>query len=147
MNLNWSETVGSVQIDPHKCRFCHKQYASNAKLLQHMRSKHPAGIEGPRPEGGKEPPNPASAGETWKLENLVGGERQAAPAAAPLAQAPATERHRRSIEVPVQQIQFPNEPVQQVQIDSSTTKKTPKLVIVRKTEGKLPKKLLRKSTL
>ena len=91
-----------------------------------MRSKHPAGIEGPRPEGGKEPPNPASAGETWKLENLVGGERQAAPAAAPLAQAPATERHRRSIEVPVQQIQFPNEPVQQVQIDSSTTKKNPK---------------------
>ena len=125
MNLNWSETVGSVQIDPHKCRLCHKQYASNAKLLQHMRSKHPGGIEGPRPEGGKEPPNPASAGETWKLENLVGGERQPAPAAAapPAQAAEATERQRRSIEVPVQQIQFPNEPVQQVQIDSSTTKR------------------------
>ena len=126
MNLNWSETVGSVQIDPHKCRLCHKQYASNAKLLQHMRSKHPAGIEGPRPEGGKEPPNPASAGETWKLENLVGGERQPASAIAPPVQgaeaSPPTERHR-SIEVPVQQIQFPNEPVQQVQIDSSTTKR------------------------
>ena len=103
----------------------------------------------PRPEGGKEPPNPASAGETWKLENLAGGERQAAPAAAapPAQAAEAAERHRRSIEVPVQQIQFPNEPVQQVQIDSSTTKKTPKLAIVRNTEGKLPKKLLRKSTL
>merc|ERR1719356_2094508 len=63
VNLNWSETVGSVQIDPHKCRLCHKQYASNAKLLQHMRSKHPTGVEVARPEGGKEPSNPASAGE------------------------------------------------------------------------------------
>ena len=36
----FSATVGSVTSQPHRCRFCHKQYASNAKLLQHYRKKH-----------------------------------------------------------------------------------------------------------
>ena len=40
-NPTYSATVGSVEVDPHKCRHCHKQYASNAKLLQHVRNKHP----------------------------------------------------------------------------------------------------------
>jgi len=44
-NPTFSATVGSVEVDPHKCNHCHKQYASNAKLLQHMRSKHPAAIQ------------------------------------------------------------------------------------------------------
>ena len=40
-NPTYSATVGSVEVDPHKCQHCHKQYASNAKLLQHVRNKHP----------------------------------------------------------------------------------------------------------
>jgi hypothetical protein len=26
---------------PHLCEYCHKQYASKAKLTQHQRKKHP----------------------------------------------------------------------------------------------------------
>ena len=33
-------TVGSVTSQPHNCSFCHKQYATNAKLLQHQRKEH-----------------------------------------------------------------------------------------------------------
>jgi len=36
----FSATVGSVTSQPHRCPHCHKQYASNAKLLQHQRKKH-----------------------------------------------------------------------------------------------------------
>jgi len=36
----FSHTVGSVTTQPHNCDLCHKQYASKAKLLQHMRKKH-----------------------------------------------------------------------------------------------------------
>ena len=36
----FSHTVGSVTTQPHNCELCHKQYASKAKLLQHMRKKH-----------------------------------------------------------------------------------------------------------
>lgn len=39
-NETFSATVGSVTSQPHRCPFCHKQYASNAKLLQHQRKKH-----------------------------------------------------------------------------------------------------------
>lgn len=39
-NPTYSATVGSVTSQPHNCSFCHKQYASNAKLLQHQRKKH-----------------------------------------------------------------------------------------------------------
>ncbi|KAF0294186.1 PR domain zinc finger protein 10 [Amphibalanus amphitrite] len=38
---SYSQTVGSVTMSPHACSWCHKQYASRAKLLQHQRSKHP----------------------------------------------------------------------------------------------------------
>ncbi|XP_052253515.1 PR domain zinc finger protein 10-like [Dreissena polymorpha] len=40
-NPTYSQTVGSITTMPHQCKFCHKQYASKAKLLQHMRKKHP----------------------------------------------------------------------------------------------------------
>ena len=39
-NPTFSATVGSVTSQPHGCPHCHKQYASNAKLLQHLRNKH-----------------------------------------------------------------------------------------------------------
>ncbi|XP_037073543.1 PR domain zinc finger protein 10-like [Pollicipes pollicipes] len=37
---SYSQTVGSVTMSPHRCSWCHKQYASRAKLLQHQRKKH-----------------------------------------------------------------------------------------------------------
>ncbi|ELU00380.1 hypothetical protein CAPTEDRAFT_221119 [Capitella teleta] len=36
----FSQTIGSVTTMPHSCSYCHKQYASRAKLLQHIRRKH-----------------------------------------------------------------------------------------------------------
>ena len=39
-NPTFSQTVGSVTTIPHPCEFCHKQYASKAKLMQHQRKKH-----------------------------------------------------------------------------------------------------------
>ncbi|GLV35984.1 uncharacterized protein CBL_09798 [Carabus blaptoides fortunei] len=39
-NPTYSQTVGSVTTNPHGCQWCHKQYASKAKLLQHQRKKH-----------------------------------------------------------------------------------------------------------
>lgn len=36
----FSATVGSIESEPFKCCFCPRQYASNAKLLQHKRLKH-----------------------------------------------------------------------------------------------------------
>lgn len=40
-NPTFSQTVGSITTMPHLCEFCHKQYASKAKLTQHQRKKHP----------------------------------------------------------------------------------------------------------
>ena len=40
----FSATVGSIKLQPHRCKQCHRQYASNAKLLQHQRKKHLANI-------------------------------------------------------------------------------------------------------
>eukprot|EP00095_Tigriopus_kingsejongensis_P007001 maker-scaffold430_size173499-snap-gene-0.50 protein:Tk07001 transcript:maker-scaffold430_size173499-snap-gene-0.50-mRNA-1 annotation:"pr domain zinc finger protein 5-like isoform 1" len=40
LNPTFSATVGSITSLPHNCPFCHKQYASHAKLLQHQRHKH-----------------------------------------------------------------------------------------------------------
>lgn len=39
-NPTFSQTVGSITTHPHHCDWCHKQYASKAKLLQHQRKKH-----------------------------------------------------------------------------------------------------------
>lgn len=35
-----SQAVGSVTCQSHNCDLCHKQYASKAKLLQHLRKEH-----------------------------------------------------------------------------------------------------------
>lgn len=40
-NPTFSQTVGSITTRPQSCKWCHKQYASKAKLLQHQRKKHP----------------------------------------------------------------------------------------------------------
>ena len=40
-NPTYSAPVGSITTHPHYCDWCHKQYASKAKLLQHQRKKHP----------------------------------------------------------------------------------------------------------
>jgi len=40
--VTFAETVGSIRLNPFNCSHCHKQYASNAKLLQHIRKKHPS---------------------------------------------------------------------------------------------------------
>ncbi|KAG5336818.1 PRD10 protein, partial [Acromyrmex heyeri] len=39
-NPSFSQTVGSITTSPQSCQWCHKQYASKAKLLQHQRKKH-----------------------------------------------------------------------------------------------------------
>ncbi|KAL0119453.1 hypothetical protein PUN28_007740 [Cardiocondyla obscurior] len=39
-NPSFSQTVGSITTSPQGCQWCHKQYASKAKLLQHQRKKH-----------------------------------------------------------------------------------------------------------
>ncbi|KAJ8321392.1 hypothetical protein KUTeg_001074 [Tegillarca granosa] len=43
-NPTFSQTVGSITTMPHSCEFCHKQYASKAKLTQHQRKKHPESV-------------------------------------------------------------------------------------------------------
>lgn len=50
-NPTFSQTVGSVTTNPHGCQWCHKQYASKAKLLQHQRKKHQDFL----PNGQKQP--------------------------------------------------------------------------------------------
>lgn len=39
-NMSFSQTVGSVTTSPQSCKWCHKQYASKAKLLHHQRKEH-----------------------------------------------------------------------------------------------------------
>lgn len=39
-NPIFSQTVGSITTRPQNCKWCFKQYASKAKLLQHQRKKH-----------------------------------------------------------------------------------------------------------
>lgn len=39
-NPTFSAPVGNVTTVPHPCDYCHKQYATKAKLLQHQRKKH-----------------------------------------------------------------------------------------------------------
>ncbi|XP_014468242.1 PREDICTED: PR domain zinc finger protein 10-like isoform X2 [Dinoponera quadriceps] len=39
-NPSFSQAVGSITTTPQNCQWCHKQYASKAKLLQHQRKKH-----------------------------------------------------------------------------------------------------------
>lgn len=39
-DATFSQTVGSITTSPQSCQWCHKQYASKAKLLQHQRREH-----------------------------------------------------------------------------------------------------------
>lgn len=38
----YSQLTGSIAATPHSCDYCHKQYASKPKLLQHQRKEHPS---------------------------------------------------------------------------------------------------------
>ena len=49
----YSATVGSIKLQPHRCKQCHRQYASNAKLLQHQRKKYQTNIPNPSGESTK----------------------------------------------------------------------------------------------
>lgn len=40
MNDPYAKHVGSVISDPFNCEYCHRQYASRAKLLNHRRKNH-----------------------------------------------------------------------------------------------------------
>ena len=65
-NPTFSQTVGSVTTVPHSCEFCHKQYASKAKLLQHQRKKHAA------------PPAPGAPRRTLPqlcVSGIIGGDK------------------------------------------------------------------------
>ena len=39
-NPTFSETIGNVTTNPHKCAWCHKQYSSKGRLLRHQRKMH-----------------------------------------------------------------------------------------------------------
>jgi hypothetical protein len=41
LGTGFVDFVGSITTMPHLCEYCHKQYASKAKLTQHQRKKHP----------------------------------------------------------------------------------------------------------
>lgn len=47
-NPTYSAPVGSITTHPHYCDWCHKQYASKAKLLQHQRKKHSDRLQDPK---------------------------------------------------------------------------------------------------
>ncbi|KAB0795367.1 hypothetical protein PPYR_12206 [Photinus pyralis] len=51
-NPTFSQTVGSITTHPQACQWCHKQYASKAKLLQHQRKKHSELLESRNPADG-----------------------------------------------------------------------------------------------
>ncbi|RZF48224.1 hypothetical protein LSTR_LSTR006191 [Laodelphax striatellus] len=83
-NPTFSQTVGSVTTTPHGCQWCHKQYASKAKLLQHQRKKHlnllPSEQQQPRPgkcmsseSGDQQPPPPIIEPANQSAEQPEGG--------------------------------------------------------------------------
>ncbi|XP_012283811.1 PR domain zinc finger protein 10 isoform X2 [Orussus abietinus] len=76
-NPTFSQTVGSITTTPQGCQWCHKQYASKAKLLQHQRKKHPNLMEPadqvPRPRN-RPPQNqnqPPALGENFLIAEYV----------------------------------------------------------------------------
>jgi len=37
---SFDQLAGTIEKKPEHCPWCHKQYATNAKLLQHVRGQH-----------------------------------------------------------------------------------------------------------
>ncbi|BES94827.1 ZnF_C2H2 [Nesidiocoris tenuis] len=60
---NLSEECGSYTTVPQKCSWCHRQYATRAKLLQHQRQKHLDLM----PKSLKEPKKPTQISDTGLL--------------------------------------------------------------------------------
>ncbi|XP_031780315.1 PR domain zinc finger protein 10 isoform X1 [Nasonia vitripennis] len=78
-NPTFSQAAGSIKTAPQGCQWCHKQYASKAKLLQHQRKKHSSLMEPadqiPRPRSrppqnqNQPPPTSASSTANNKSDN------------------------------------------------------------------------------
>ena len=64
----YSATVGSITLQPHRCKQCHRQYASNAKLLQHQRKKHQTNI--PNLSGGSTEKYGSSTKDSSTSDNM-----------------------------------------------------------------------------
>ncbi|KAJ8668881.1 hypothetical protein QAD02_000140 [Eretmocerus hayati] len=79
-NPTFSQAAGSIKTVPQGCQWCHKQYASKAKLLQHQRKKHPNLMEPadqiprprsrPPPQNQNQPPMSIGAFETESIVKL-----------------------------------------------------------------------------
>ena len=67
----FSQAVGSVTCQSHNCDLCHKQYASKAKLLQHLRKEHRA-----RDQAG---PSTSTKGERPKKVMYIDSPRSQSP--------------------------------------------------------------------
>ncbi len=84
-SLTFSATVGSVTTQPHSCEHCHKQYASNAKLLQHQRKKHwekmPPEKQIPRSNGPKPQQRLDEASAVYQEEFFEQQQQQPSPSA------------------------------------------------------------------
>ncbi|GFR85157.1 PR domain zinc finger protein 10-like [Elysia marginata] len=73
-NSSFSHTVSSITTMPHGCKFCHKQYASKAKLIQHQRKQHPE-IAQPRSSSRRK----IKKADPDMLQIAVGGEERYEP--------------------------------------------------------------------
>ncbi|XP_067009796.2 PR domain zinc finger protein 10 [Anabrus simplex] len=91
-NPTFSQTVGSITTHPHGCPWCHKQYASKAKLLQHQRKKHidllpesqqvprvSRNISSPQQDEGKSELSPGSSGSENEPQQQTSPEEQLTP--------------------------------------------------------------------
>ncbi|KAJ8941230.1 hypothetical protein NQ318_015662 [Aromia moschata] len=74
-NPTFSQTVGSITTRPQSCKWCHKQYASKAKLLQHQRKKHAdqmaVDVAQPKAEGVSNGDVNSSGVEKVEAENCI----------------------------------------------------------------------------
>nr|CAI5866383.1 unnamed protein product [Callosobruchus analis] len=92
-NPTFSQTVGSITTRPQNCKWCHKQYASKAKLLQHQRKKHAehmASVRGCGPQV-KEEQGEIAEGASLGVAGAgcgVGAEQQVGQPAVAMAMAP-----------------------------------------------------------
>nr|CEP16114.1 PRDM10/15 [Platynereis dumerilii] len=84
----YCQMVGSVTAVPQSCTFCHKQYASKAKLLQHQRKKHSSQVP---PVSDRRRPQPSLAARTT-LEMNSKQQSTTAVVITPIMQPGAEER-------------------------------------------------------
>lgn len=100
-NPTYSATVGSITTHPHPCDWCHKQYASKAKLLQHQRKKHPDEMENPSQRvSPHESTDQVNGSSSARQQQSVSNQAMSVPTADyPMSDpvsAPATQNHMNS---------------------------------------------------